>query len=308
MLSYRAFGLSITSAFALPGLEAQPEAACPDVRFELGDVPETLDAARSRGPTWQIADNRFLLRIPSLASFLITDGRSVVAQTEGCTAIEDLSAFAGSVLGILLHQRGMVTLHASAVAVNGRAILFCGASGSGKSTLAGELDRRGYAVAADDICAVSFVGGQPTILPDGRRLKLWSEAIDALGLAARRGIPVRNRVDKYYVDPEHVAETRLPIGAIYLLREVRGPFAPGIEKPNVVDTSRALLRNAYRPLLVREMGQRRHYFEAGTLCAGQGLIHTLTRRLVHRATGEVVAWLEAHWQALGLIEAIEAAE
>ena len=93
-------------------------------------------------------------------------------------------------------------LHASAVHVNGKAVLFCGPSGAGKSTLAAALAQRGYPLVTDDLCAITLAPGAPPMVhPDGRQLKLWAQAIERLDLAERRGAPVRNRLEKFYVEP-----------------------------------------------------------------------------------------------------------
>ena len=69
-------------------------------------------------------------------------------------------------------------LHASAVRVNGRAVLFCGSSGAGKSTLAAALAQRGYPLVTDDVCTLSIgEAGAPVVYPDGRQLKFWAQAI-----------------------------------------------------------------------------------------------------------------------------------
>jgi len=90
----------------------------------------------------------------------------------------------GSVFGILLHQREEIVLHASAVRVNGRAILFCGASGAGKSTLAAVLAQRGLPLITDDVCAITLSpAGAPMVHSDGLHLKLWAQAIERLDLS-----------------------------------------------------------------------------------------------------------------------------
>jgi hypothetical protein len=303
MHNYRASGLSVASELALPGFEPCDAANGSDVTFRLGTVPDALSDAEHHGPTWQIAGNRFLLDIPELARFLISDGTQVTVQPEGDTPPEDLAMFlGGSVFGILLHQRQQIVLHGSAVIVDGRAVLFCGASGAGKSTLAALLGERGYALAADDICAVSLTGDVPTVRPDGRRLKLWRESLDALALETRAVGAVRQRVEKFYVEPRAASMAAAPIGAIYILRDARPPHAEGIDRPNTVDAARALLRNAYRPLLVRRMQQRPLYFDAGTRLAALGVVHTLTRPLDFAANDRTIAALEAHWRMLGLLE------
>ena len=155
----------------------------------------------------------------------------------------------------------------------------------------------------DDVCAITIgSNGAPMVHPDGRLLKLWSQAIDKLDLAGRRGDRVRNRLEKFYVEPDQAHSEPLPLGAVYALRESRPPHLPGIERPNVVDAALILRRNAYRPQLVERMGQKIDYFRAATTIANVAGIFHLTRTLQFAAMPEVVAGLEQHWLELGLTE------
>ncbi len=145
MQFYRVSGLSVASEIALPGLIAGSPERTPQVTIRRGPVPEKLPQTSASGPTWQIAGKQFLLRIPDIARFLLNDGREIVVAPETQASAADIPIFIlGTVFGILLHQREQIVLHASAVRVNGKAVLFCGASGAGKSTLAAALAQRGY--------------------------------------------------------------------------------------------------------------------------------------------------------------------
>jgi hypothetical protein len=185
-------------------------------------------------------------------------------------------------------------LHASAVTVRGRAVLFCGSSGAGKSTLAAALDARGYPIVSDDICAVDVDGqATPLVAPEGRNLKLWAQAIEKLGL--ERGPAVRRRIEKYYVEGGTVPRDPVPVGALYFLREALAPHEPGIDRPGIVDATILIRQNAYRPALVRRMGQRARYFHAATRLANAAGIYRLTRALDFAQMDEVLGWLEEHW-------------
>ena len=305
MPSYRIAGLVVASEIELPGaIPVRSPDATADITVRGGAVPEHLDTASARGPTWQISGTRFLLQVPGVARFLLSDGREIVFEAAAAAEPGDVSIFLlGTALGILLHQRGQIVLHASAVRVGGKAVLFCGASGTGKSTLAAALAKRGLPLVNDDLCAVVLTGdGAPMVQPDGRQLKLWAQAIDNLDLAEQRGAPVRKRLEKFFVEPDAAFSEALPLGAVYALREARPPYAPGIERPNVVDAALVLRRNAYRPLLINRMGQKADYFHAATAIANAAGIFHLTRALNFAAMPEVMAQLERHWLDIGLAE------
>jgi hypothetical protein len=300
---YRISGPSVASEIALPGLIAGVPAVPPEVTIRRGEVPETLAAANSSGITWQQCGERFLLHIPSIARFMLTGGRDIVVAPEAYADPGDVPIFIlGTVFGILLHQRDQIVLHASAVEVNGKAIVFCGASGAGKSTLAAALAYRGYPVVTDDVCGLSLHDEVPTVHPDGRHLKLWAQAIARLELAERQGARVRRTLEKFFIEPHNVSAEPLPLGAIYLLREARPPHAAGITQPNVVDATLLLRRNAYRPRLVRQFDQKAAYFHAAARIANAGGIYHLTRVLDFAAMPDAIGSLERHWQDLRITE------
>lgn len=301
---YQVSGLSVASEIALPGLIAGSATRVPEVTIRQAAVPESLAGPTACGPTWQIAGKQFLLRIPDIARFLLSEGREILFAPESDAAAADIPIFLlGTVFGILLHQREQIVLHASAVRVNGKAVLFCGSSGAGKSTLAAALAQRGYPLVTDDFCTLGLcTAGAPLVYPDGRQLKLWAQAIDRLDLAQQRCERVRTSLEKFYVEPSEVFTEPLPLGAVYVLREARPPHKPGIVRPNVVDAALLLRRNAYRPLLVRRLGQRANYFHAATAIANVAGIFYLTRTLDFAKMADVIVSLEQHWLDLRLTE------
>ena len=170
MQFYRVSGLSVASEIDLPGLIAGTPELAPQVTIRRGPVPESLPATTASGPTWLIAGKQFLFRIPDIARFLLNDGSEIVVAPESEASVTDIPIFIlGTMFGILLHQREQIVLHASAVRVNGKAVLFCGSSGAGKSTLAAALAQRGYLLVTDDFSTVTAEDlGAPLVHPDGR--------------------------------------------------------------------------------------------------------------------------------------------
>ena len=302
MHRYRIAGLTVSSDVEMPGAYAEgPDARAAEILIEAGPVPPQLADAVAVGPTWSMRPDQFLIRVPGVARFLLTGGRAIAYQLEPAAEPGDVVAFlVGTVFGILLHQRGLVVLHASGVELHGRAALFLGASGAGKSTLAAALAKRGHRLVTDDFCVVSLnADGQPIVNPDGRLPKLWAQAINHLDLGDRQGRPVRGRLAKFYMEqmatPAATARP-LPTGPVYALRETRAPLESGIERPNVVDAALLLRQNAYRPRLIAQMDQGPLYFRVAAAIANSGGVFHLTRPMDFAAMPATIDQLERHWE------------
>jgi hypothetical protein len=117
-----------------------------------------------------------------LARFLVT-GREVRVDPAPGALREEVQAFLlGPVLGLVLHQRGLLPLQASAVETPEGAVVFVGPSGSGKSTLAAHFRRRGYRILADDTAVLAEDGrGGFRVLPGMPQLRLCPDAHERLG-------------------------------------------------------------------------------------------------------------------------------
>jgi hypothetical protein len=305
MFRYVVSGLSVESDLCFGGLvPSGAESDEPDVRIRAGAVPVTLAKASSCGPNWALAADRFLIAIPGIVRMLLIEGRELRYEIDAGVTTDDAAVFlSGTGFGILLHQRRQILLHASAVRVGERAVLFCGPSGAGKSTLAAALASRGHDLLADDFCSLSMAcSGGVLVRPDSRQLKLWRNAIDNLALGARTAAPVRPQLQKYYVEPPSATRSALPLAAIYVLREARPPETPRIARSNIVDGALLIRANAYRPAMVRRMGQEGLYFQAAATIARQASIFRLSRELGFDKMPMLIANLEAHWEELGLTE------
>lgn len=312
MFHYILSGLRVASDLAMPGLiDADPGPAPPDVRIGTGEVPLALEGATHSGPNWQMAPDHILLRVPGIVRMLIDGGHAITWQCEEGTTPADAAIFVfGSGFGLLIHLQRRCIMHASAIAVGGRAVLFCGPSGAGKSTLAAALGARGYGHIADDQCVLSGIeGGEVLVHPDGRAHKLWEQAIAKLDLAGRSGPPIRTALRKFFVQPPSGSHAALPLAAIYILGEARTPELVRGERVaiaplNLADAAIAVRLNAYRPAMVERLGQAGLYLQAAAGVMRAGGVFRLVRPMAFDAMDETIAALAAHWEEIGLTEGV----
>ncbi len=261
---YSVFGLRVRSAVRLPEIFPARGVGVPDVIIEQGHIPESVGAA----PGLNTVDGALLFVIPEVATFRIASGSRITVDPRPGVAERNVALYLlGSAFGALLHQRGLLPLHANGIEIRGGAVAFMGASGAGKSTLAAWFQRQGYSIIADDVCVVGFTDdGKPYAVPGLPRLRLWAEALDHLrhdysGL--ERSYFGAEQVEKYDVpvDQKFVATENVTLCAIYLLDQAEQASIRPLEG---ADAAEAVFANTYRGTFLPAAGGEQKHWAATT--------------------------------------------
>lgn len=242
---YKVFELLFRSNLPIPGFaEADPSGKLEDVTINLGYLPAApnsdaedilryhssylSDTGEPALRIWEVSDGTFL-RISYFDGtefWLDRDLATLWAHWPASSTLEDtLSYLVGPVLGLLLRLRGVVCLHASAVSINDRSVIFVGSEGAGKSTTAAAFARQGFAVLSDDIVALAERESEFQVLPAYPRINLWPESVKLL-YGSPEALPrLTADWDKRCLNlgetgPARFEDRPLRIGAIYVFGNV----------------------------------------------------------------------------------------
>ena len=274
---YQAYGLLIESDLKLPLRPAAPTRRR-DVRLRLGSVPGALPAPEVRSGLWQAAPGDFLLRAPGVARYRVTGGTEIVVDPEEGRDEAMVAFVTGSVLGACLQQRGIATLHASAIHTPAGAVLFAGRSGTGKSTLLAALAERGYAMLTDDITAIELnAEGHPVAWSGDPSVRLWADAMDKMGWDRTRSRgEVRESQEKYAIPIGGFADAPVRVRGIFVLmphnrKTVKiDPVAP-------VAAFAFLVGHTYRRRFLPGLGGLAEHFRVLHATAGQAWLAAVAR-------------------------------
>lgn len=271
---HRCSGLVLWTSRPVPGLEtASPEDEI-DVEAWLGDDPPWRDEPGEvtrvvhesphlyRGrPTLVVTEldggRWFRMAFSDDIDFVLdAAGGRVWATWADYQTLEDAATYLlGPVLGYLLRRRGVTGLHASAVAIDGRAVALVGPAGTGKSTTAAAFAREGWPVLSDDFVPLAEEEGRILARPAFPLIRLWSESArllygspDALPVLApnwqKRVVDLRARGYAVVTEP-------LELAALYLFGErLDDPAAPRVEPEPTASGFLALVANTNATFLM----------------------------------------------------------
>ena len=222
--AYRAYGLRMLSALALPELaldESAQESAAQTVVIRFGRVPSLIGESKAKNGCYYAHDQQVIFAYPNVGRFQVRAGSEIVIDPVPGVEEAVLRLYVlGVAMAMLLHQRGHLVLHASAVSINGGAVLFLGGKGYGKSTMATVLHERGHPLISDDVVAISLSeNNKPLVFSGFPQVKLWPEAVEAaLGKEAEMLPRLYSKVQKRRHRPKgSPAPDVLPLQTLFVL-------------------------------------------------------------------------------------------
>lgn len=224
---YTVFSLVISFPFPCPFLQLIPVTDEPDIEVIEGSVPRILENSVLSDQNWQAAPGRFLLRGGRrVGRFLVLNGNRITIQRSPHAEDELLWAILlNSVLAALLHQRGLLVLHANVIVTPRGVVAISGDPGAGKSTTIATLIKQGCLMVTDDLTALQLSPENQIIaLPGLPKMNLCEDAALRLGYDSKnlQRSPIFG--NKFIIPVTHDCMEARPVvlNTIYLLQTYSG--------------------------------------------------------------------------------------
>lgn len=253
--NYHVYGLPLCANRPIPGLLAVPSGQTLDVQVRLGRMPHWINQSLGTPPQTRYVSTskhengepalmvwspdgsaHFRLRYGDGTEFIVDRaGTEVWATWPDTLTLEDTVTYLlGPILGLVLRLRGTTCLHASAIAMDDRAIVLLGQAGAGKSTTAAAFAELDYPVLSDDIVPLRAEGDSFLVLPGYPNLRLWPASVETLYGSSEALPRLTPTWDKRCLDlttkTYRFQRHPLPLAAIYVLgQRSTDPAAPFVE-------------------------------------------------------------------------------
>ena len=275
------YGLGVIANRSIPGVPASTIAS-EDVRISFGLLPAWLaEVSATQVETSYVADYNSECGEPALRVFRVLDGKyyrfcyadrtqfvvddagtEVWAEWIDPLTLEDTTTYLlGPVMGFVMLLRGVVCLHASAIAIGDEAIALVGPAGSGKSTTAAAFADSGYNILAEDVVTLDDRDDHFLVRPGYPCIRLWPASVKALYGSETHLPRLTPNWDKCYLDlTERFHAEPLRLAAIYQLGERQDdPAAPFVEALDPSEGLMSLVANTYATKLMDKQMRAREF-------------------------------------------------
>lgn len=293
---YSAYGLTWSTPFPMLEWRQANFDVQVDVTVQLAGLPPAGDDLQGVGPLRQVSQLEARFGLPNVGKMLVRQGQEIlIDRHSGADDSLVRLMLVGTAAALVLHQRGVLPLHASGIQTPAGAVLFMGHSGAGKSTLLNAFVRRGYRMVSEDLAAVRLDDdGYPWVSPGVQVTKLWADSAAALGQSTDSLRRVRPELEKFVVPvpTAQLAQEQLPVLAVYALSTHQKPDLL-IEERRDVRKFNALLDHTWQKLVVKRMGLHAHHFKLAAAVANKVPIVRVCRPEGHFALDALLDSLEA---------------
>jgi hypothetical protein len=214
------------------------------------------------------------VRWNGVGEFLISDdGCRITGRQHDAAQEESFQVYLlGQALSYALVRRGLEPLHATAIVVNGGAVVLLGSSGFGKSSLAACLLEAGHRLLTDDLLVLQASGGSVMAYPGPARIKLFPQLARRFLPKVASGVAMNSGTRKLILPLENIQSVVHPVP----LRRIYALPAPG-SKAHSSDVQisvlppgqsfLALVRNTFNDRIVNPARLERQFEAAASVAS-----------------------------------------
>ena len=281
--TYQLYGLRVRLSRPLSGLMPADGAEPIDLRIDLDSddhgrferLPKELwyasrkDRYGNFAHVWKLGgDAYYRFRYSDGADFVIDRSgfRIWVSWPPALTEEDIFTYLTGHILAFTLGLRGYLCLHASAIAVDDRAVALVAPGGGGKSTTAAAFARLGFAVITDDILVLAPRNNVYMAQPGYPRINLWPASIHSLtGICEDlpRIVPRSASYTKRYLDLtsgwSRFQQKPLQLAAFYTGESIPASSQPSTTGVSAKDAMMVLTSQLYRFPLIAEADLKKEF-------------------------------------------------
>ncbi len=178
-------------------------------------------------------------------------------------------------LGLLLIRNHHFLLHASAVAFEGKALVFCGVSGAGKSTTAAGFVEKEAQLLTDDLTLIQIIDHQVVVVPAYPQLKLWDDVLPSIDKSLLEHSPEGKSKYLMGLSAIPLIKTPVPLSEIVILQK---PSSKKVKTLNsLMDKIKALTAYFPMPSSLLKGHYAKQHFETSVAIAKQCVLKKISR-------------------------------
>jgi hypothetical protein len=279
---YCVHGITLRSEIQL-ALSEGPSFGLPRVDVRTAGAAHFAEAIRHAqfeqpASSWyrhgRLADRSSYVGWDGIGEFLVSaDGRTIECRRSECAAAESFEIYLlGQALSFALVRQGFEPLHATAVVVDGEAVVFLGQSGFGKSTLAACFLDAGYQVLTDDLLVLHERAGRLVAHPGPPWIKLFPKLARSFFGEEIVGTPMNAGTPKLLLplNRSQSCAGAVPLRTIYALASPRSGLRTAgirIERLSLRAGFVELINNTFNYRVVDRARLERQFMGAAALVA-----------------------------------------
>ena len=256
---YKIYGLDIESEIELPAIQRINKISNVDVKILIDEDIQKPKGFEESG-YWSLTQNVAFFSINDTLDCSITNGCNIRVNPKG-SKNDVCEWILYNAFGAIAHQRSWLPLHGSAMAKNGKVLIFSGPSGVGKSTLATYLNKVGWTFISDDSTFCKKVNDNWITSPGLSRVKLFGDSIGKISTENDNWSKVDHKEGKFQTKVKINDHSSVEVGAFIRLFPFKiDKISLKLVKPLIaIDV---LKKNAYRRYLSRSNTYKKDYLNS----------------------------------------------